>query len=310
MSSLQFLERLIGRRLLWKVGRRLYLHARREGSLDMEHNGEVALQRAIASAAAAEQRSLTVFDVGANYGQWSTNLLRALSGNKAPRANLTLFEPVSSIRNRLETTMKDWAKAAEITVEAVALSDQRGTAEMVVADKRAGTHHLHSSVHNVDGDLVRVDVTTLDDYLIDHPQEHIDLIKIDAEGTDAKIIAGMARLLERGGVDLVQFEYSVHFIRTRSFLSDIFQIADRFGYRVALLTAQAVEFQECWHPDLERFYASPMLLVREGSRTYLPSLVSCYRADNTRATRTPEFDCKGPNAGPGEKRILSGHAAQ
>ena len=284
MSALQFLERLIGRRLLWKVGRRLYLHARREGSLDMEHNGEAALQQAIARTAAAEQRSLTIFDVGANYGQWSTNLLKALSTNKAPRANFTLFEPVSSIRSRLETTMIDWAETADIKIEAVALSDQRGTAEMVVADKAAGTHHLHSTVHNVDGDLVRVEVTTLDDYLVDHPREHIDLIKIDAEGTDAKIIAGMVDLLQRGGVDLVQFEYSVHFIRTRSFLSDIFQIAERFGYRVALLTAHAVEFHDCWHPDLERFYASPMLLVREAAKTHLPSLVSSYRPDNTRAT--------------------------
>ena len=40
---LSLIERLIGRDLLWRLSRRAYHHARREGSLDFAVNGEAWL---------------------------------------------------------------------------------------------------------------------------------------------------------------------------------------------------------------------------------------------------------------------------
>ena len=81
------LERLVGRDLLWRFGRRLYHHARREGSLDLRHNGEAWLQRRVARHAAAQTRTLTIVDVGANYGQWSKSMIGELAAANAPRAD-------------------------------------------------------------------------------------------------------------------------------------------------------------------------------------------------------------------------------
>ena len=273
---------------MWKIGRRLYLHARREGSLDIERNGEAALLRAMAAAAAAEGRALTIFDVGANYGQWSLTLLRALRDRRAPAAKLTQFEPVPSVRTALSKVMSAWSDTGHITIEPLALSDRLGTATMVVTDEGAGTHHLKSESHNFEGRSIDVAVTTIDHYIEQNPVGPIDFIKIDAEGADPDVIRGMERLLRNGGVEMVQFEYSIHFVRTRSYLMDIFEIGEANGYRVALLTPTHLEFHECWHPDLEHFYPAPMLLVRNGARTYLKACEARYLADNTRLARPLE----------------------
>ncbi|MGQ0590675.1 MAG: FkbM family methyltransferase [Sphingosinicella sp.] len=282
MNALGLIERVLGRRLMWKIGRRLYLHARREGSLDMESNGEANLLKALAKRAAREGRTLNVVDIGANLGSWSTSLMEALQTAGAPRARLTLFEPVPAIRATLTDTMQGWASFADIVIEPMALSDQHATMTMMVTGPSTGTHHLQADLHNFEGQAIDVSVTTFDAYMHGRKTTHIDFIKIDAEGFDPKVIVGMEDLLARGGVDLIQFEYSILFVRSRAYLADLFARGARHGYVVALLSQQGIELFPAWHPDLERFYASPMLLVRDGWSAPLPAWEGYYEADNTR----------------------------
>lgn len=65
------LVRLMGRHLAWRLGRSLYMLARRDVPNAIRSNGELMLQREVV-------RNVTrpvVFDVGANVGQWSRELL-------------------------------------------------------------------------------------------------------------------------------------------------------------------------------------------------------------------------------------------
>ena len=279
MNPLSVIEVAIGRRIMWKIGRRLYLHARREGSLDFEVNGEAWLQRALAERSAMNGIGLRVVDVGANYGQWSRAFLSTLRRTGAPAADFTLFEPVPAIAETLETVPAEFPEH-RIEVERCAVSDELGTAKMVFTQLEAGNHHLQSAAGALAGDEIHVRVTTLDTYFgaTDRP---IDIVKIDAEGFDPKVMAGMARLLARQAVEIVQFEYSWQFIRSRAFLYDIFDLAKAHGYRVGLLTKMGVEIHPEWHPDLEKFNASAMVLLRPSTGDWLTQRSVSYRADNT-----------------------------
>lgn len=279
MNLLSAIEVAIGRRTLWKIGRRLYLHARREGSLDFEINGEAWLQRVLAERSAAGGAGLRIVDVGANYGQWSRFFLSTLRRTGAPAAYFTLFEPVPAIAEALETVAAEFPEH-RIEVERCAISDEVGIAKMVVTQIEAGNHHLKSSSSSLQGEEIEVSVTTLDAYFgaTDQP---IDIVKIDAEGFDPKVMAGMASLLARQAVQVVQFEYSWLFIRSRAFLYDIFDLATAHGYRVGLLTRLGVEIHSEWHPDLEKFNASAMVLLRGSTVAWLTERSVSYLSDNT-----------------------------
>jgi FkbM family methyltransferase len=281
LNPLPLLEAVIGRRLMWKLGRRLYLYARREGSLDFDRNGEAALQRALAARSAQTGRGLNVVDVGANYGQWSRSLLSHLRTAGAPPASFTLFEPVPAIRSKLQA-LRDAFPEHEIRIEANAVSDQIGTASMVVTALEAGTHHLDAPDARFAGSMIEVPVTTLDAAL-EGSDSTIDIVKVDAEGFDPKVILGMQTLLARQLVDVVQFEYSYLFVRSRAYLYDLFQVATRHGYQVALITNDGFEVHPEWHPDLEHFYASAMALVSPRATGLLPIKLVSYQQDNTHA---------------------------
>lgn len=268
---LQIVERLVGRRLLWKAARRAYLYARGGGSLDIGFNGEAELQRRLAQWSASVEVPLRVIDVGANYGQWSRSFLRQLRSAGAPAPSFTLFEPVPAIRTALEERLKEEREnGAELTVEAFAVSDLPGSARFVVTDVSAGDHHLESTDYNVEGEYLDVEVISLDQFTNSRGLRPIHMVKIDAEGYDPKVMEGMSDILLRGEVDLVQFEYGALFIRCRSYLYDVFELAHRYGYDVATLSHRGVELHYEWHPDLERFYGMSMLLIHPRAHDRVP----------------------------------------
>jgi hypothetical protein len=66
--AMGLIEALLGHRALWRLGRLIYRHARRDGANDPEINGEYALHRKISSWASRRSEPFNVIDVGANIG--------------------------------------------------------------------------------------------------------------------------------------------------------------------------------------------------------------------------------------------------
>lgn len=277
---LNLLEKIIGRDLLWRISRRAYVHARREGSLDFDVNGEAWLQRQFAQRSQASGTALTIVDVGANYGQWSSAMIKALREADAPPPSMTLFEPIPAIRARLEPAMAALA-LGEFRIEPFALSDQAGEMKMTRNDVAAGTHHLGPVEYDEVGDELTVKVRTLDDYWADRGGGPIDLVKIDAEGYDPSVIAGMRGLMAAGSVDVIQFEYGELFRRTRRFLRDMMEIAHTHRYLYGTLHRNGIELLDQWHFDMESFFGSNKLLIHPRALEWLPAKRMTYSPRNT-----------------------------
>lgn len=274
------IERLIGRDLLWRLSRRAYHHVRREGSLDHLTNGEAWLQDRFAHHSAAQGKPLTIVDVGANYGQWSSTMVEALKRNAAPKASMTLFEPVPPIRALLTETMAK-QQAADVRIEPLALSGKSGRMTMTVNEIGSGTHHLGEIEGDEQGETLSVEVNTLDAYWSARGGGPIDLVKIDAEGYDGNVALGMRELLARGDVDVIQFEYGVLFMRTRMYLRDMIDLAHAHGYRFASLYHGGIEVIDQWHPDIESFVASEKLILHPRAVDWLGAREVRYTPSNT-----------------------------
>ena len=135
----------------------------------------------------------TVFDVGANIGQ-TTQVIKA----RFPAAAVHAFEPVSSTYQTLERNVRPFHG---VTCHRLALSDRPGMAAMT-ADANSPLNRLVEARPNP-GSVEQVETDTLDRFCLAHRVERIDILKVDAEGADLKVLQGAGRMLREGRVSFV-----------------------------------------------------------------------------------------------------------
>lgn len=262
--ALDLVERLIGRRGLWRLGRLVYRHARRDGDNQPEINGEYALHRKVAAWASRRSEPFNVIDVGANIGYWSSHLLAACQSAGVKNVQLWAFEPSDEIRSKLEIQLKNSPKPFRISIRAQAVSDRLGPAAFDATPGISGVKHLLTDSMVAVGETpsVDVDVTTLAKVFEDEGIHVADFVKSDVEGFDLSVLRGAAPLLAKGRIGLFQFEYNHCWISTRSFLRDVFDLVEGFPYHVCKVVPDGIDAYESWHPELETFFETNYLLVR------------------------------------------------
>ena len=138
---------------------------------------------------------MVFIDVGANEGIF-TLLAAAIMG---PDAQVIAIEPSSREYTRLLHNLVA-NKLTSVSVCQVALSDRTGQGELVIADAVHSGHNtlgafVHEDVYALRRELV--DLRKLDDVVKDAGMNRVDVVKIDAEGAEARILYGASEVLRR-----------------------------------------------------------------------------------------------------------------
>ena len=244
------------RAALFRGGRKLYQYARREGANDPGSNGEYRLLGAVL--ARAGDAPLTLIDVGAHEGEW-TAAARSGLARHARTGEIHAFEPTPLAQRAL---MRRFAGEPRVVLRELALSDRQGTRPLYVAGELAGTNSLEDQGL---GAAIDVQVTTLDEYLRERHIERVTFLKSDAEGHDLAVLRGGSRALADGRIDVWQFEYNGRWIHARAFLRDVFELLRGAPYVLGKVHRHGVELFESWHPELERYFETNFVLLRQGS---------------------------------------------
>jgi FkbM family methyltransferase len=244
------------RSALYRVGRKLYRYARREEENHPSTNGEYwLLDLAVTNAKAG---ALTMFDVGANMGDWTAQARECLL--RHGRKGMTYaFEPTPSTFKVLN--QRFWGDTS-IRAIPLAVSEEPGEQTFYVVAEMAGTNSL---VDGEGGAKTAVQVTTVDAILAEHRIEHVTLLKSDTEGNDLAVLRGGAQSLAEGRVDIWQFEYNHRWVYSRSFLRDVFELIRETPYALGKLYCNGIELFDAWHPELERYFETNFVLIRAGS---------------------------------------------
>lgn len=191
---------------------------------DPAKNGEIWLLDTVAPGVAV------FVDVGANVGEWTAALLE-----RAPAARGVLVEPGPEAAERLRTRFGD-----RVQIVAAAAGDEEGVATFW---EELGAGERSSVLPGFSGDAVErsVPMTTIDALAIDHGLDQIDLLKIDVEGFDARVIRGTSGLLKERRIGVLQFEYNRPWATAGDTLLGTIGELDKLRYHTFLLTSRGLK---------------------------------------------------------------------
>jgi FkbM family methyltransferase len=198
-----------------------------------------------------------VLDVGAHVGEWS---LAALA--QMPQARIHAFELVGETAERLRERT---AGVDAVTVHAVGLSDAAGEVEITHfpdSPEQSGIGTLEAGVHGV---TQRAPVSTGDLVCAEQGIAHVDLLKIDVEGSELQVLRGFAGMLARGAIDVVQFEYGRANIARRALLADLYALLTDAGFVVGKLYPEDVAFGP-YDPATHEDFRGPNFIAVRAAR--------------------------------------------
>jgi FkbM family methyltransferase len=158
------------------------------------------------------------FDVGANEGQYSKELLEQF-----PTALVHAFEPHPGNYSRLRAL---GLPESRFKSHNIAVGDSSG--QLTLYDHAGNVGSSHASLyeatitefHEHAAAAISVPVETLDDVAKKEGVEYIDFLKIDTEGHELAVLSGAARLLREKRIGHIQFEFNALHVFSRVFFRD------------------------------------------------------------------------------------------
>ncbi len=153
------------------------------------------------------QPGMVVVDIGAHIGIYTLFALRQLSGH----GRVYSFEPTPKTFALLRDNVQvnGFLESGVARLDPRAISDHAGTANFTAYPGNSGHNTLFGGA--APGEALSVETVTLDAALADEPR--IDVIKIDAEGSEPFVLRGMTGILERNPAVRIFVEFAPGHLR-------------------------------------------------------------------------------------------------
>jgi FkbM family methyltransferase len=204
-----------------------------------------------------------ILDVGANVGYTA-----AIFANAADEASrVYAFEPEPLNLRRLHGVVRRKRLEHRITVVESAVGDTVGEVTLVVNDQHPGDHRVAAGAAGPRS--IRVPMTTLDTYVVQHGLSPVRFIKIDVQGLELAVSRGMEQVMERNRRLAVAFEYQEASAREWGYdAADLMRFYASRGFDLFVLS-QRGELLDASPETVARLHAQrgyvDMLAVREGA---------------------------------------------
>ncbi len=190
------------------------------------------------------QPGFTIFDVGANIGEWSRYAL-----NIEPNLHIAAFEPVPIIYNQLVKNMSPYSNR----LYNLAISDHQGIENFFSAEdiNWGASSFFPRAVFESKEKIIQVKVDTLDCFCIANKINKIDFLKIDVEGSEMAVLKGANTLLNDGKISAIQFEYGGTFPEAGILLQDVMKFLTNKNYIIFRIFPQGLIHISHWEQNLE-----------------------------------------------------------
>jgi len=235
------------------------------GSGDMRFNGEMALVQRL-----SKLPLRTAFDVGANAGDWTLAIKQAL-----PAVAVHAFEILPTTAQELAARV---SHLQGVRLNRIGLSDVVGDVQVwfspgnsvltsVIEDRTSENPVLAGTWKSQ-----TLPVTTGDAYVSEQCVERIDLLKIDAEGSEMKVLRGFESSFARSIIHIVQFEYAPLNKYIPLLLRDLYAFFTQRGFVVGKLFPNGVAFKP-YEAEDENFLGLNYIACRSDR----PDFIDCLK---------------------------------
>lgn len=214
---------------------------------DNELSGEYRVLRKLAAL-----NPKIVFDVGANVGNWTKEFK-----THSPDSLVYSFEPIPQTFEKLSQNLKNLPK---VTLHQMALSDKTGSIDFNFYPSNSYFSSIYQT--NLDPNFLTISVDTIsgDEFCDRNDISEIDLLKIDVEGAENKVLAGFSKRLNEQKIKVIQFEYGPYNIDSHFLLKDFFKLLEGNGYRVGKIYPKWIDTTG-YSIEKENFILSNFLAV-------------------------------------------------
>jgi FkbM family methyltransferase len=165
-----------------------------------------------------------VVDVGANHGDWTRAALKYF-----PEAYYTLVEPQDQLRTHVQDLL---ARDGRIRWIGAGAGDKLGTLPLRIWHRDVTSSFIFTREAAMTAGMrqIEVPVTTLNEIVRTSDAPFPDLVKIDAEGFDLRVLAGASELV--GKTDIFLLEAQIWPRRWENTLGNVIQTMAHLGYRI------------------------------------------------------------------------------
>ena len=138
-----------------------------------------------------------IIDIGANRGGWTRVILEYF-----PDAYYTLFEPQPWLKQFMGNLLSN----NKITLNQIGVGDQSGILSFTIVDREDSCSFKYNKeeAEELGYQQVEIPVVTLNEHLKKSNKPNPDIIKIDAEGFDLKVLKGASNYFGKTEVFLVE----------------------------------------------------------------------------------------------------------
>jgi FkbM family methyltransferase len=142
-------------------------------------------------------------DVGVNFGVFALAMAHEHS-----RATIHTFEPAPRIFSVLRENLHR-NHVINVRTNQIALSDQTGVLKFTVNEGSEALSHIGEKLTDLNALTTTLEVqsVTLDEYCQKNGIERIDMLKIDVEGAEPKVLRGASKLLSGKRIACIYLEF-------------------------------------------------------------------------------------------------------
>jgi FkbM family methyltransferase len=168
---------------------------------------------------------MTFVDVGANVGYFTLLAAKAVQSS----GRVISFEPSLYLHDLLASTIRANG-LSQVTLVSSGLGNKAGFANLYLNPSFG--NNSPTMVEHTASEVTRVQVLRLDDYLVGHEISTIDLLKIDVEGFEPRVLEGASEALASGKIKAVLCEFNDHWLRLNSSSpADLWKALTEAGFR-------------------------------------------------------------------------------
>lgn len=206
-------------------------------------------------------KPLVIFDVGANEGLYSLEVLRFFEED----AKLYSFEPSRPTYQRLTKALAEFTNV-ECVNAGLSDREQFATLYSVSEDPCLSSIYNRFRFSEVETRVMpatrteKITLTTIDAFCRERNIEKINFLKIDVEGHELEVLLGAKTLIDNRAIDLIQFEFGGTDVDSKTFLHDFFQLLHP-KFLLFRIVRDGVVSLDYYNEKLEIFLYSNFLAV-------------------------------------------------